>query len=91
MKRTLSYENIMELDTKQSKPSPPPQKKLNHEKVMEALRAKLKKSASPKAKPAPQPVPPPNTNPTTGVLFLDLKHRRRKIASSSKRLSHKSI
>ncbi|KAG1466568.1 hypothetical protein G6F46_001819 [Rhizopus delemar] len=90
MKRTLSYENIMELNTVQPKPSPP-QKKLNHEKVMEALRAKLKKSASPKAKPAPQPVPPPNTNPTTGVLFLDLKHRRRKIANSSKRLSHKSI
>ncbi|KAG1468622.1 hypothetical protein G6F56_003723 [Rhizopus delemar] len=86
--RTLSYENIMELTMEQPKPTPPPQKPLSHEKVMEALRAKLKRSASPKSKSAPEPIPPPNTSPTTGVLFLDLKHRRRK---SSKRQSYKSI
>ncbi|KAI9261750.1 hypothetical protein BY458DRAFT_557343 [Sporodiniella umbellata] len=85
--RVLSYESIMELDMEQPKSSPPPQKPLSHEKVMEALRAKLKRSASPKSKSVPEPIPPPNTNPTTGVLFLDLKHRRRK---TTKKNSHKS-
>ncbi|RCH85800.1 hypothetical protein CU097_009343 [Rhizopus azygosporus] len=88
--RTLSYESIMELNTNRPKQSPPPQQPLDHEKVMEALRAKLRKSSSPKPKSAPEPTPPPNTYPTTGVLFLDLKHRRRK-ASASKRNSYKSI
>lgn len=86
--RTLSYESVMTLSDlnirppSASPPSPPPQP-LDHDKVMEALRAKLRKSSSPyqnsrPTKPSPEPVPPPNTYPTTGVLLLNLKSRRRK-------------
>ncbi|KAI7901809.1 uncharacterized protein BX663DRAFT_512489 [Cokeromyces recurvatus] len=69
-----------------------PSQPLDHDKVMEALRAKLRKSSSPsqahKSKPSlestppppPLPPPPPNTNPTTGILLLNLKNRRRKVS-----------
>jgi hypothetical protein len=88
--RTLSYESVMSLDdlnmNKKSSSSPPapapPAQPLDHDKVMEALRAKLRRSSSPyqntKRKSSPEPVPPPNTYPTTGVLLLNLKSRRRK-------------
>jgi hypothetical protein len=86
--RTLSYESVMTLsDLNMNRPPsaspPPPPQPLDHDKVMEALRAKLRKSTSPyqttrPAKPSPEPVPPPNTYPTTGVLLLNLKSRRRK-------------
>ncbi|KAI8366238.1 hypothetical protein BD560DRAFT_401059 [Blakeslea trispora] len=97
--RTLSYETVLnlgDLDINKSNnkanmtlASPPTVRPLDHEKVMEALRAKLRRSASPyqgssRRKPSPEPIPPPNTYPTTGVLFLDLKNRRSK-SSSSKR------
>lgn len=91
MHRTLSYESVMTLSdlNMNRKPSPspppPPPQPLDHEKVMEALRAKLRKSSSPyqnsrpsKPSPEPTPPPPPNTYPTTGVLLLNLKSRRRK-------------
>ncbi|KAG1460618.1 hypothetical protein G6F56_005909 [Rhizopus delemar] len=82
LQRTLSYESVMELGAPQ-KSSPTPDEPLDHDKVMEALRAKLKKSASPKPKQTTEPAPHPNTYPTTGVLFLDIKNRRRKPGSSS--------
>ncbi|KAG0768062.1 hypothetical protein G6F16_003386 [Rhizopus arrhizus] len=88
--RTLSYESVMELDDNHPKPPSFPEEPLDHGKVMEALRAKLKKSASPKPRSVSAPVPPPNTYPTTGVLFLDIKNRRRKAGSSSKRSNPKS-
>ncbi|GAN01148.1 hypothetical protein MAM1_0005d00579 [Mucor ambiguus] len=89
--RTLSYESVMSLDdlnmnkkpgsSSSAPPAPPPQP-LDHDKVMEALRAKLRRSSSPyqntRRKPSPEPTPPPNTYPTTGVLLLNLKSRRRK-------------
>ncbi|KAI9478865.1 MAG: hypothetical protein EXX96DRAFT_262391 [Benjaminiella poitrasii] len=91
MHRTLSYESVMSLSdfnvnttTKRTNSlSPPPSSQpLDHDKVMEALRAKLRKSSSPyqahRPRPSPEPIPPPNTNPTTGVLLLNLKSRRRK-------------
>lgn len=83
--RTLSYESVMTLSDmsiqKSNSPPPPPPEPLDHDKVMEALRAKLRKSSSPyptRPKPSPEPVPIPNTYPTTGVLLLNLKSRRRK-------------
>lgn len=107
--RTLSYENVMNLEeyntkimheikiNKQKKKeqkrmgslSPPRTEPLDHEKVMEALRAKLKRaslpyppcrkpSPEPRRSPSPPPPPPPKTFPTTGVLLLNLKNRRRK-------------
>ncbi|KAI8375404.1 hypothetical protein EDC96DRAFT_572027 [Choanephora cucurbitarum] len=97
--RTLSYETVLNLGdlninknenkSKQASGSPPTAQPLDHEKVMEALRAKLRRSASPyqgssRRKPSPEPIPPPNTYPTTGVLLLNLKNRRSK-SSSSKR------
>ncbi|KAL9557191.1 hypothetical protein MBANPS3_001494 [Mucor bainieri] len=91
MHRTLSYESVMSLDdlnmNKKSSSSPsvppaPPPQPLDHDKVMEALRAKLRRSSSPyqntRRKPSPEPTPPPNTYPTTGVLLLNLNSRRRK-------------
>ncbi|CAO3702075.1 unnamed protein product [Rhizopus stolonifer] len=83
LQRTLSYESVMELGDPR-KSSPIPDEPLDHNKVMEALRAKLKKSSSPKPKQTIEPAPHPNTYPTTGVLFLDIKNRRRKPGSSSK-------
>lgn len=99
MHRTLSYESVMSLDdlnmnkksvsSPSAPPAPPPQP-LDHDKVMEALRAKLRRSSSPyqnsRRKPSPEPTPPPNTYPTTGVLLLNLKSRRRK-SSVTKRSS----
>ncbi|CEP19532.1 hypothetical protein [Parasitella parasitica] len=88
--RTLSYESVMNLDdlntTKKSGPFPPatapPAQPLDHDKVMEALRAKLRRASSPyqntKPKLLSEPIPPPNTYPTTGVLLLNLKSRRHK-------------
>ncbi|GAA5796857.1 hypothetical protein HPULCUR_002235 [Helicostylum pulchrum] len=89
--RTLSYESVMTLSDLNIRPKsasppppPPPQPPLDHDKVMEALRAKLRRSSSPyqnsrpKPSPEPTPPPPPNTYPTTGVLLLNLKNRRRK-------------
>lgn len=98
--RTLSYESVMtlsDLNIKQATsppPSLPPPQPLDHDKVMEALRAKLRKSSSPyqnsrPTKPSPEPVPPPNTYPTTGVLLLNLKSRRRK-SSVTKRSNSSS-
>lgn len=99
--RTLSYESVMSLDdlnmNKKSASSPPapvpPAQPLDHDKVMEALRAKLRRSSSPyqntKRKPSPEPTPPPNTYPTTGVLLLNLKSRCRK-SSVTKRCSGSS-
>lgn len=102
MHRTLSYESVMSLDdlnmnkksaaSPSAPPAPPPQP-LDHDKVMEALRAKLRRSSSPyqntRRKPSPEPIPPPNTYPTTGVLLLNLKSRRRK-SSVTKRGSGNS-
>jgi hypothetical protein len=98
--RTLSYECVLNLGTlnmnsnknkRNNSASPPSTQPLDHDKVMEALRAKLRKSSSPyqnsRPKPSPEPVPPPNTYPTTGVLLLNLKSRRRK-SSVTKRGSH---
>lgn len=83
--RTLSYESVMTLSDMSIRPPsaspPPPPQPLDHDKVMEALRAKLRKSSSPypsRPKPSPEPVPIPNTFPTTGILLLNLKSRRRK-------------
>lgn len=110
--RTLSYENVMNLEeyntkimheisiNKQKKKeqkrvgslSPPMTEPLDHEKVMEALRAKLKRASLPyppcrkpspehhhsRRSPSPPPPPPPKTFPTTGVLLLNLNNRRRK-------------
>jgi hypothetical protein len=99
MHRTLSYECVLNLGTlnmnnnknkRNNSASPPSTQPLDHDKVMEALRAKLRKSSSPyqisRPKPSPEPVPPPNTYPTTGVLLLNLKSRRRK-SSVTKRSS----
>lgn len=98
MHRTLSYESVMTLSDlnirpKSVSPPPPPQPPLDHDKVMEALRAKLRKSSSPyqnnRRKPSPEPVPPPNTYPTTGVLLLNLKNRRRKTSVTKRNSSAK--
>ncbi|KAI8088031.1 uncharacterized protein B0P05DRAFT_354724 [Gilbertella persicaria] len=100
--RTLSYESVMNLGelnmnkndnkNKMKAASPPNTQPLDHDKVMEALRAKLRRSTSPyqnpRPKPSPEPTPPPpNTYPTTGVLLLNLKNRRRK-SSVTKRGSN---
>ncbi|KAI8969320.1 hypothetical protein BDF20DRAFT_916679 [Mycotypha africana] len=77
----------------------PPSKPLDHDRVMEALRAKILRMNSPKPqattsgdskrKPSPEPATrPPNTYPSTGVLYLNLKNRRRK-TSVPKRASEK--
>ena len=96
--RTLSYESVMTLSDLNIRPPsaspPPPAQPLDHDKVMEALRAKLRKSSSPyqlsRPKPSPEPAPPPpNTYPTTGVLLLNLKSRRRK-SSVTKRSNSSS-
>ncbi|KAI9344762.1 hypothetical protein BD770DRAFT_414179 [Pilaira anomala] len=102
MHRTLSYESVMTLSDLNIRPKsvspppppPPPQPPLDHDKVMEALRAKLRKSSSPyqnnRRKPSPEPVvPPPNTYPTTGVLLLNLKNRRRKTSVTKRSSSAK--
>lgn len=98
--RTLSYESVMTLSDlnirpKSASPPPlPPQPPLDHDKVMEALRAKLRRSSSPyqnsRPKPSPEPAPPPpNTYPTTGVLLLNLKNRRRKTSVTKRGNSSK--
>lgn len=100
--RTLSYECVLNLGTlnmnniknkRNNSASPPSTQPLDHDKVMEALRAKLRKSNSPyqnsRPKPSPEPVPPPNMYPTTGILLLNLKSRRRK-SSVTKRGNNSS-
>jgi hypothetical protein len=93
--RTLSYESVMTLSDLNVNPAPsvsPVSQPLDHDKVMEALRAKLRRSTSPYAGPSrkkssPEPQAPPNTYPTTGVLLLNLKSRRRK-SSVTKRIKN---
>lgn len=72
---------------------------LDHNKVMEALRAKLKRCSSSSRKiesstetpSSSSPPPPPNVHPTTGVLLLDLKSRKRKSSVASSWSRSKSV
>jgi hypothetical protein len=81
-RRTLSYESVLTLKNTKTSPSPTP-KVLNHEKVMEALRAKLRRSSSSTSSGYKKSSPElPNTYPTTGVLLLNLRNRQNKLSIS---------
>ncbi|KAI8875808.1 hypothetical protein K501DRAFT_309751 [Backusella circina FSU 941] len=84
-RRTLSYESVLTLKDTKTSPTPTP-KVLNHEKVMEALRAKLRRSSSSTSSGYKKSSPElPNTYPTTGVLLLNLRNRQNKLSVSRRK------